>query len=125
MSSADDDVLRSIGAIFPSVWSLEILLALKREERPWSHDELVTTMRASELVISRALDALVAAGLASIDAELALYVPVNPETQQWVERVEQLYRKRPNEVRRVIVARTAGSASAFADAFRLRRSSDD
>jgi len=125
MSRSDEDVLRFVAATFPSVWALELLLALKRERRLWPHDELVATLRASELVVSRALEALVAAGLASIENDGALYLPVNAEVEECVDRVEQLYRTRPNAVRRTIIAASASSASAFADAFKLRRGNDD
>jgi hypothetical protein len=64
------DVLRFIGSSFRSVWALELLLLLKREPRVWLRDELVTAMRASELVVTNALDTLVAAGLASVDTRL-------------------------------------------------------
>ena len=125
MSHADEDVLRFIAASFPSVWALELLLMLKRERRQWGDDELVAVLRASDVVVSKALDALVAAGLASIEREGAIYCPVNSETEQLVERVEQLYGARPNAVRRVIVVSDRSGATAFADAFRLRKNNDD
>jgi predicted transcriptional regulator len=125
VSSSDDDVLRFVAASFPSVWALELLLALKRERRPWSREELVATLRASELVVSRALEALVAAGLASFEDGGAIYLPVNAEVEACVERAEQTYRSRPNAVRRAIITASASSATAFADAFKLRRDRDD
>ena len=125
MSSSDEDVLRFIAASFPSVWALELLLALKRERRPWTSDQLVTTLRASDLVVSKALDALVAAGVASVDEQGAIYLPVNADVESCVEQVEQLYRSRPNKVRRAIISAATSSATAFADAFKLRRDRDD
>ena len=125
VSSSDDDVLRFVAASFPSVWALELLLALKRERRPWSREELVAALRASELVVSRALEALAAAGLASFEDGGAIYLPVNGDVDRLVERVEQTYRTRPNAVRRAIIAASASSATAFADAFKLRRDRDD
>ena len=125
VSSSEDDVLRFVAASFPSVWALELLLALKRERRPWSREELVATLRASELVVSRALEALAAAGLASFEDGGAIYLPVNADVDRLVERVEQTYRTRPNAVRRAIIAASASSATAFADAFKLRRDRDD
>lgn len=125
MSSSDEDVLRFIAATFPSVWALELLLALKRERRPWTSDELVSTLRASDLVVSKALDALVAAGVASVDQQGAVYLPVNADVESCVEQVEQLYRSRPNKVRRAIISAATSSATAFADAFKLRRDRDD
>lgn len=125
MSSSDEYILRFIAASFPSVWALELLLALKRELRLWTHQELIAALRASDLVVSNALDALVAAGLASIEGDGARYMPVNDEVAGCVDQVEQLYRSRPNSVRRAIVAASASSATAFADAFKLRRDRND
>jgi len=125
MNSSDDDVLRFIAANFSSIWALELLLALKAERRAWTTDELVATLRASELVVSRALDALTAAGLASVEGEAAVYLPVNHDVEECVERVEHLYRTRPNAVRRAIISASTSSASAFANAFKLRRGRDD
>jgi len=125
VSGSDDDLLHFVAASFPSVWALELLLALKRERRGWGRDELVATLRASELVVSKALDALVVAGLASLDQHGATYSPVNEDVDGTVERVEQLYRSRPNAVRRAIVSAQTSSATAFADAFKLRKNDDD
>jgi hypothetical protein len=68
---------------------------------------------------------LVAAGLASIEGEGAAYLPVNGDVESCVEQVEQLYRSRPNSVRRVIVSTDTRTANAFADAFKLRRDTGD
>jgi predicted transcriptional regulator len=124
VSSSDEDLLRFIAASFPSVWALELLVLLKRDRRPWTSTELVASLRASELVISKALDALVAAGLVSIEAEGTRYLPVNRDVEMCVDRVEELYRSRPNKVRRAIISASASSAIAFADAFKLRRGDD-
>lgn len=125
VSSSDEDVLRFIAASFPSVWALELLLALKREPRLWTCDELLSSLRASELVVSKALDALVAAALVSTEGDGVRYRPVNSNVETWVDRTEQLYRARPNKVRRAIVSASTSSATAFADAFKLRRDRDD
>lgn len=78
-------------------------------------------MRASQLVVSKALDALIAAGLASLEGEGARYMPVNEEVAEKVERTERLYATRPDAVRRAIVSSSVGGLTAFADAFRLRK----
>lgn len=119
--SPSDDLLRFIESSFRSVWALEILLLLKRERRPWSGAELVSTQRASELVVSKALDGLVSAGLASIDDKGAVYMPVNDKVAGCVDQLEGLYATRPDAVRRVIVSASATGLTAFADAFRLRK----
>jgi hypothetical protein len=125
VSGSEDDVLGFISASFPSVWALEVLLVLKSERRIWTRDELVTSLRASELVVSKALEALMAGGLGSVGDEGAIYLPVSPEVDACVEQVEQLYRSRPNAVRRAIISVTTSSASAFADAFKLRDQKHD
>jgi len=125
VSRSDEDVLRFIAATFPSVWALELLLAVKGAPRVWPREELIATLRASELVVSKALEALIAAGLASSDDQGVVYLPVNADVAEFVDRAEQLYRSRPNSVRRAIVAASAGGATAFADAFRLRKEGND
>ena len=121
MSGSDEELLSFIASSFRSVWALELLLVLKREPRAWSRAELVTALRGSELVVSQALDGLVAAGLISVDDAGACYTPANDELAQCMDRVEQLYRTKPNAVRRAIIAASSSSATAFADAFKLRK----
>ena len=78
-------------------------------------------MRSSELVVSKALDALMSAGLVSSDQDGATYMPINDEVAKCVDELEQLYAARPDAVRRAIVSASASSAAAFSDAFRLRK----
>ena len=120
-ANPSDDLLRFIASSFRSVWALELLLVLKRDRRVWSGEDLVATMRASELVVSKALDALVAAGLASVEGEGAEYMPINNDVAACVDQLEALYAVRPDAVRRAIVSAATSGATAFADAFRLRK----
>lgn len=121
MKSSNDEILRFIASSFRSVWALELLLVLKSARRSWSREELVATMRASDLVVSKALDALEAAGLVSNDGGNAQYMPISNEVAAHVEQAEKLYAKRPDAVRRAIISASSGDAAAFADAFRLRK----
>jgi hypothetical protein len=116
-----DELLRFVGSSFRSVWALELLLILKRERRPWPHAELVEKTRSSDLVVTKALDGLVSAGLAVDEDEGAMYMPINEDVARCVDQLEQLYATRPDAVRRAIVAATASGSTAFADAFRLRK----
>jgi hypothetical protein len=117
----DEELHAFIGSSFRSVWALELVLLLKSERRPWSRADLVATLRASELVVNNALDGLVAAGIASVDEQGASYMPVNAQIGECVDEVEKLYRSKPNAVRRAIIAASASSATAFANAFKLRK----
>ncbi len=121
MTGSQQELLHFITSSFRSVWALELLLVLKREPRAWAPAELVATMRASQLVVSNALESLIAAGLASLEGEGARYMPVNGEVAEKVERTERLYAARPDAVRRAIVSSSVGGLTAFADAFRLRK----
>ena len=92
-----------------------------KQPRPWSHDDLDSTMRASEVVVAKALAGLEAAGLVTIANGAAQYSPVSEEVAALVEDAEALYAKRPDAVRRAIVSAASGEATAFANAFRLRK----
>ncbi len=121
MTSPSDDLFRFIGSSFRSVWALELLLLLKRDDRGWSRDDLITALRASELVVNKTLEELLAAGLISIEGEQAVYQPVSADMRKAIDKVEMLYAARPDAVRRAIVSSASSGATAFADAFRLRK----
>jgi formaldehyde-activating enzyme involved in methanogenesis len=121
VTSLSDELFSFIGSSFRSVWALELLLLLKREHRSWSREELITTLRASELVVNKAIDELVAAGLISVEGDGARYMPVSEDIAKNVKQVEKVYSARPDAVRRAIVSASASGATAFADAFRLRK----
>lgn len=121
MTAPEESLLEFAASSFSSVWALELLLVLKGQPTPWPREELVTTLRASELVVTRALESLLAAGLVSIDGDQAAYMPVNDKVAAKVDALEKLYAARPNSVRRAIVDSGRGGATAFADAFKFRK----
>ncbi|WP_152569524.1 MULTISPECIES: hypothetical protein [Sphingomonas] len=99
-----------------------MLLLLKQRGGPCQHHELVTLLRASELVVRHSLADLVASGLVVIDEEeYALYAPASERLRDLVEGTQDLYARRPDSVRRQIVSANSRGLSAFADAFRLRK----
>ena len=120
---ADQDVVRFIRSSFRSVWTIELLLHLKRSpERDGSKADLVHALRASELVVSNGLNSLLAAGLViQNEDDFTRYAPATPELEQMAGATEALYAMKPDAVRRMIVASAADGVTAFADAFRLRR----
>ena len=120
--SADENLSRFISTSFRSVWALELLLLLKRQPGFHSREELIGHLRGSELVVAQALDTLVAAGLAIIEnGRTAAYRPASADIDSLVEKVEDLYARKPDAVRRMIVAASTPGLRAFSDAFRLRR----
>lgn len=121
--AAGQQLASFIQSSFPSVWALELLLLLKRGgDRCWSHEELVTTLRASDLVVSRSVEALLAAGLVVVEADgVACYQPLSAEIDGLASEAEALYAASPDAVRRTIVSANRGGLTAFADAFRYRK----
>lgn len=120
---ADQELASFISSSFRSVWAIELMLHLKRNAgRDWSRADLVGALRASELVVSGGINSLLAAGLVVDDEEgRARYAPASPEIERMAEATEALYAKKPDAVRRMIVAAATDGVTAFADAFRLRR----
>jgi hypothetical protein len=117
-----DELSRFIRSSFRSVWSLELLLLLKRDSRRWTHAEVVSALRGSDLVVSQSVEWLSAAGLViEEDNGAVAYGPVSDDLAALVDATEALYGRRPDAVRRMIVAASTGGLAAFADAFRLRK----
>lgn len=125
MASSDDETLRFIAASFTSIWSLELLLLLKRLGGACTRRELVNRLSASELVVARAIDSLIAAGLVSDQEDTAIYQPSSRSVLASVEKAEELYLRRPHAVRRTIINAQSYAANAFSDAFKLRKGGDD
>jgi hypothetical protein len=121
--ATDRDIEDFIGDSFASVWDVELLAALlARPTQRATAPELVEQMRASELVVARGIDALVAAGLATLDADGTLaFRPVNDRLGESARQACAVYLRFPGRVRRLIVARQTPGLNAFADAFRLRK----
>jgi hypothetical protein len=119
--AATDSIASFIRGAFRSVWALELLLHLRRtQDRAWSADELVDVLRGSALIVSQSLDGLMRAGLVSIDHQgCARYLPASPEADQLVDAAQELYARKPETVRRIIVSAGHPGLANFADAFRL------
>ncbi|MDB5685276.1 MAG: hypothetical protein JWM75_2974 [Sphingomonas bacterium] len=120
----DREVFEFVRSSFRSVWTLELLLLLKASpEREWEPRELVDDLRGSDLVVSRSIDELLAAGLVVRAADgSARYQPAKPELDRLVEATAALYARMPDAVRRTIIAVGSGDLNAFANAFKLRGS---
>jgi hypothetical protein len=114
-------VLAFAAASFRSAWTVELLCLLQAEpERTWPFADIVTAMRASELVVQQGVDALVGAGLVVLDAAGVVHYVPPASLEETVEQVIRVYKSAPDKVRRAIVRANSPSMVAFADAFRLR-----
>jgi hypothetical protein len=110
-----------IGSSFRSVWALELLKYLAGNPGAYhSADELIAALRASEAVVSQSVHNLEAAGLAVVDTDGRVAYHEGPSAAL-VSAAIELYARRPDKVRRLIIAQCAPGVTAFADAFRLRK----
>ena len=111
-----------IRSSFRSVWSLELLLLIKREPRSWTVAEIVAALRASELVVTKCIESLTAAGLVSPESDGEIrFLPASDDLRKLVGETEALYAKQPDAVRRLIIASSSGfSLADFANAFRWK-----
>ena len=111
-----------IRSSFRSVWSLELLLLIKREPRSWTLAEIVAALRASELVVTKCIESLTAAGLVAPESDQEIrFLPASADLRKLVEETEALYAKQPDAVRRLIIASSSGfSLADFANAFRWK-----
>lgn len=120
---ADQALASFISSSFRSVWAIELMLHLKRHaERSWSKGDLVGALRASELVVLNGIQSLLAAGLVLQEEDGGIrYAPASPDIGMMADATEALYAKKPDAVRRMIVASASDGVTAFANAFRLRK----
>ena len=116
------DIERFISSTFRSVWDLELLLELRRSpDQSRTTQELVSTLRASDVIVARGIDTLVAAGLLSEEKDGSVrYGPASSELGEQVAGAAELYRGKPDAVRRLIIGSSTSGLAAFSDAFRIK-----
>ncbi len=119
----EKDVSGFLRSTFKSVWSLELLFLLKEDPtRCWSGPEMLAALRASELVVSQAVENLHAAALVVPEADHCVrYGPVSDDVDQLVNDAQRLYTRSPDAVRRLIIRSQSDNLLAFADAFKFRK----
>ena len=120
--ASDEDLTSFIGSSFRSVWSLEVLCLLRRApEQTHSPEEIVSALRASDLVVRQSLGELAAAGLVmTVKSGAAQYAPATSRLAELASAAEARYATAPDAVRRIIVRAANPDLAAFSDAFRLR-----
>jgi hypothetical protein len=104
-----------------SVWSLELLLLMRRDGRGWTIEDLVRETRSSALIVQEALGAFVQSGLAVEGPQGTFtYRPAVQILDEWVGQIEAAYASKPSAVIRAIFASPESKVQIFADAFKLR-----
>ena len=118
-----DDLMQFVGTSIKSVWTLELLLYLRRAAgRTCSSAELVRELRASDAIVTDGVSSLHKAGLVVSDGlGNVRYAPVSATFDRLVQQLAQLYRERPVMVTNAIFAGPDRKLQTFADAFRLKK----
>lgn len=118
----ESDLLDFVRSSFRSVWTLELLLFLRRNSaQSWSSPDLVRELRASELVVREGLATLERVGLVSPEADgMVRYAAAHPQLDQLVTRLDALYRERPLAVMQAIFS-PSDKLQTLADAFKFKK----
>jgi hypothetical protein len=118
----DEDLESFVQASFRTVWSLELFLRLYREPgRFWTPGDLVVDLRSSDAVVAQSVDGLLAAGLVVVDGEGAVAYRAGGPLDALAAGLDDVYRRKPAAVRRLIVQSGVERLQTFADAFKLRK----
>jgi hypothetical protein len=118
----EEDVLTFVASTVKSLWTLELLLLMRRHrDRAWRTDEAVAELRASTVVVRESLSDLSAAGLVAADDERHFcYRPASEQLDSFVRETEGLYTVKPLTIINAIAAAPNEKLRIFADAFRLK-----
>jgi DNA-binding GntR family transcriptional regulator len=121
VGAGEEGLISFIATTFRSVWALELLCHLRKDpQAEIQPQELITNLRASELIVRRSLGELVAAGLVTVGGQgQARYAPATPELDRLAAEAEAHYARSPDAVRRIIIRSANPGLTAFSDAFRL------
>jgi len=122
MPPLDDNLATFIRGSLRSVWSLEMLLLLRRQApKALSYPELVRELRASDSVVEACAQQLEAAGLVSREPGRACrYAPAADVLNALCERLERAHKERPVAVMDAILFGSNEHLRNFADAFRFK-----
>jgi predicted transcriptional regulator len=119
---SEESLLEFSGALFKSVWALELLLALKRRsDRAWLTSEIIRELRGSQVVAAEALNNLIGAGLVTQDDNGRYrYQPGSLAVDVMIAELEKLYALKPTSVIYKIVTSPSLKLQILSDAFRIK-----
>jgi predicted transcriptional regulator len=119
--SSEDVILEFAGASFRSVWALELLLALRRaRDRSWSAGDIIKELRSSRVVVTEALNNLMAAGFVVQEDNGDYRYGAAGQMEAMIDELERLYAIKPIAVMRKIVNSPNTKLQILSDAFRIK-----
>jgi biotin operon repressor len=118
-----EDIAAFIRDSVPSIWTLELLLFLRKNEgSAWSTDQLIRELRGSRLLVIDIIASLERAGLVVEESDSSFrYGPTKAEVDDLILRLDRLSVERPMAVRNAIVSAPHDRVQVFADAFRVKK----
>jgi hypothetical protein len=118
----DDQVLEFIRSSIKSVWSLELLLFMRRNAtRSWTGDQLIRELRSSRTIVNETMSMFVQSGILREDESGVRYEPAHVELEWMIDQLAREYGERPTSVVNAIVSAQNTKLQDFANAFRIKR----
>ena len=106
-----------------SVWSLELLLLLRRRaDEAWRAEDLVRELRASMPLITGCLGKLQESRLVTHEGGVWRFGPATPELELFCEQLAEAYQTRPVTLISLIAA--PSQVQDLADAFKFKGGDD-
>lgn len=120
-----DDALIFLRHSIKTVWTLEILLILRRDpDRAWNSEDLIRESRSSTLILQEVFENLEQAGLIAMEENGRFrYRGVSPLPERLVEEIASVQARRPAAITKALLSVSSGKVRTFADGFRGGRSS--
>jgi hypothetical protein len=118
----EDDLLAFIAMSIGSVWTLELLMLLKREpHRHWDAESMIRELRGSPVVIEEGLRRLESAGLVGQDSDDRYrFHPASAQLEEIATEIDLLYRTKPTTVIKAITEARTDKLRAFSNAFKFK-----
>ena len=117
------EVREFIAGCIRSVWALELLLFLRRNnQKTWTAEALTAELRSSSFIVGEVLTAFRQAGLVTEETPGQFrYAPAASHISRAVDQIASACATKPLAVSREILAAGNDKIRTFADAFRLKR----
>jgi hypothetical protein len=119
-----DDVCWLLSNYVASALELDVLLAMRGHDDPVAAGELARELRSNETVTAGTLEKFTAIGLLERADERYGFRPQTPRLAVAADALADSYARKRVRVIQFIYRRPSEGASAFADAFKLRRDDD-
>lgn len=114
-----DDALLFLQHSIKTVWTLEILLLLRRDpNRTWSSDELIRESRSSTLILQEVLANLQQAGLIDTGEGYRFrYRSATPALERLVGEIASAQARRPAAITKALLSVSSDKVQNFVGAF--------